>query len=229
MSVCPCIRLSLSLHSVILSRPLVSLYLSHSLSLGVSRRCSVFPQCLVTVADFVSVQWLITTTYALSFCVWEYEYVWAYACACMCVCVKHQQSVILRKLLCLNSRHRHSTFNFLTTLFASPADFITCIICILLASISQRAIAFCHTMSHPLPCCRIFSLSPSVFLYISHFLSASHSILHCLSRYWPSACESDETLRNTPLLATPHCALCLKKPTTSWILEDMSDCVISFF
>lgn len=59
--------------------------------------------------------------------------VWVYVCVGMCLCVKQQQSVILRKPLCLYSRHRRSTFYILTGLFALPPDFISCIICILLA------------------------------------------------------------------------------------------------
>lgn len=178
----------LSLHFVIPFLPLESLYLSHSLSLEVSQQCSVFPQCLVTVADFVSIQWLISTTCALSFCACVCVCMGICLCICACVRVWHQQSVILRKLLCLNSRHRHSTFYFLTRLFASPAHFIACIICILLASNSRRAIAFCHTMSHLLPVV-VFSLSvsPSVFLQIcllSDLLSPSsrsHSRMNSLS------------------------------------------------
>lgn len=34
-----------------------------------------------------------------------------FLCVCVCVCVKRHQSVILRKLLCLYSRHRRSTFH----------------------------------------------------------------------------------------------------------------------
>ncbi len=60
-----CASVHPSLYSIIPSLPLESLYLSHSLSLGVSQHSSVFPQCLVTVADFVSIQWLIGKSYAL--------------------------------------------------------------------------------------------------------------------------------------------------------------------
>lgn len=138
------------LHSIISFSP-TSLYRSFFLSHLVSRQYSVFPQCLVIVTDFVSIQWLISKTYALSHCVCVSVGI------SLCLCIKHQQSMILRKLLCLNSRHKRSTFYFLTRVFASPADFITCIICMLLASISQCAFAFCHTMSHPLPLV-VFSL-----------------------------------------------------------------------
>lgn len=62
VSLCDLTSVCLSLPSVIFPLPLESLYLSHSLSLQVSRHCSVFPQCLVTVADFLSIQLLIGTT-----------------------------------------------------------------------------------------------------------------------------------------------------------------------
>lgn len=62
VSLCDLTSVCLSLPSIIFPLPLESLYLSHSLSLEVSRHCSVFPQCLVTVADFLSIQLLIGTT-----------------------------------------------------------------------------------------------------------------------------------------------------------------------
>lgn len=62
VSLCDLTSVCLSLPSIIFPLPLESLYLSHSLSLQVSRHCSVFPQCLVTVADFLSIQLLIGTT-----------------------------------------------------------------------------------------------------------------------------------------------------------------------
>lgn len=62
VSLCDLTSVCLSLPSIIFPLPLESLYRSHSLSLQVSRHCSVFPQCLVTVADFLSIQLLIGTT-----------------------------------------------------------------------------------------------------------------------------------------------------------------------
>lgn len=61
----------------IVSRPPQSLHLFHSPSRRVSWHCSVFPQRLVTVADFVSVQWLIAMALSL----------WVCVCVCVGICL----------------------------------------------------------------------------------------------------------------------------------------------
>lgn len=149
LSVFACLSLP---SSVIPSLPLESLYLSHSLSLGVSQRCSVFPKCLVTVADFISIHISMTLSVCVCVCVG--------ICSCgrACMYVKRQQSVILRKILCLNSRHGHSTFYFLTRPFFFTSKFHH------LHHLHIISIYFpaCHCLlSHfvsPAPCCYIFSL-----------------------------------------------------------------------
>lgn len=75
--------------------------------------------------------------------------------------------------------NRPRTFHLVTGVFASPAHFISCIICILLASISQCAICFCDILL--------------CFLFAPSFLSFTFD---------PSWC--DETPCKSSLLPSAH-------------------------
>lgn len=73
-------------------------------------------------------------------------------CFILCVFERVRVCSVPTKAWYYTPENRHSTFHLVTAVLASPAHFISCIICILLASISQRAICFCHTLLYFLVC-----------------------------------------------------------------------------
>lgn len=119
-----------------------SLYHSHSLATLFCIPSVSFSQWLTLLPSNCLSTWIML--YLV--CVW----------ACVCVC-----SVPI-KACYYTPEKRRSTFHWVTGVFASPAHLISCIICILLASISQCAICFCHTPLYFLtPSFLSFTIDPS--------------------------------------------------------------------
>lgn len=162
------------------------------------------------MADFVSIQWLINKTYALSPCVCARAYGGGAHSMLLRVRVKHHQSVILRKLLRLNCRHRRSTFRF-----PDKAVCLTSRFHLLhhLHIISIHFAACDCLLSHhvsPTPCCGAFSLCESICLAVDLF-SLSFSLafrpitlIPFHHTHWLSGTKCDETPGNNPLLPRPH-------------------------
>lgn len=99
-------------------------------------------------------------------------------CVRVDVFVKHSTKRDIKKTTL--SKHRRGVYFYFWQDSASPADFTSCIICILLASFSQRAIAFCHNIS---PTC-IFLIS-SLFSSAHLFSSTVFSFLPLGSHQFP--------------------------------------------